>query len=60
MRSLDRNRCKEINILCHKLRELNKENETVDVEVYDEKDVATEIIFSGKPFSYYNWLEKKG
>ena len=59
MRSLDRNRCKEINILCHKLRELNKKDEAVDFEIYDEKDVSTEIIFSGKPFSYYNWLQKK-
>jgi retron-type reverse transcriptase len=60
MRSLDRNRCREIHILCSEFKKF--ENNTIDeTDVTGEgSEIPNEIIFSGKPFSYYNWLQKKG
>lgn len=59
MRSLDRNRCRDVHILCSEFKQLENE----PVEEMDENDegvgIPNEIIYSGKPFSYYNWLQKK-
>ena len=58
MKTLDRSRKKAYGELCKFLNTLPKEeNKDQDNK---EKKVTRQIIYSGKPYSYYNWLENKG
>ena len=58
MRLLDQNRCKVIKILCKEVSSLKKAFPDRVVENVVEWQDA-KIIYSGKPFSYFGWLEHK-
>ena len=58
MKRLDANRCKQIKRLCKEVRKyVNQVPKSNSVE--DNSKNEPEIIYSGKPFSYFGWLEKK-
>ena len=58
MKLLDRSRKKAYGELCKFLYSLAKE-EKKDEDCSDKK-VTRQIIYYGKPYSYYNWLDNKG
>ena len=56
MKGLDKNRCKQISRLSY---EVFKHTKKTDQQSQNTNTLDPEIIYSGKPFSYYGWLEKK-
>lgn len=58
MKLLDRSRKKAYGDFCKFLNTLPKEEKN-DVDCSDKK-VTRQIIYYGKPYSYYNWLDNKG
>ena len=57
MTLLDRSRKKAYGELCKFLNTLPKEKKE---EPSEDKKVTRQIVYSGKPYSYYNWLDNKG
>lgn len=58
MKLLDKSRKKAYGELCKFLNTLPKEKK--QVQDNEDKKVTRQIIYSGKPYSYYYWLESKG
>lgn len=58
MKGLDKNRCKQISKLCYEVYKI-KNSQNVDNSVKNLILDDPQIIYSGKPFSYYGWLEHK-
>lgn len=56
MKFLDYNRCKNINILWHKLKDFYDSKQQHESE---EIRLDPKITYSGKPFSYFGWLIHK-
>ena len=59
MRKLDRNRCKQINILCHKLEAKSEKKDFPSNKNSGGDHIDPKIQYSGKPFSYFGWLINK-
>lgn len=57
MKGLDKNRCRQIKKLCYEVHKHTPPKENDEIVKTSTKD--PEIIYSGKPFSYYYWLEHK-
>ena len=60
MRYLDRNRCRQIRKFCAEIEKIESPSPAEFQEEENGNVLKKEIVYSGKPFSYYNWLEKKG
>ena len=59
MKGLDKNRYKQIKRLCKYIEYKIKRNQNNTNIQKDNTRDDPEIIYSGKPFSYYSWIEKK-
>lgn len=59
MKGLDKNRCKQIKRLCKYIEYKKEKNQNKNNVQKDNTRDDPEIIYSGKPFSYYAWIEKK-
>ena len=59
MRYLDRNRCRQIRKFCAEIEKFESPSPAEFREEENGNVLKKEIVYSGKPFSYYNWLEKK-
>lgn len=57
MRFLDRNRCRQIKKFCYEIEKIKSPSS--EEFMGEENVLEKEIVYSGKPFSYYHWLEKK-
>ena len=60
MKGLDKNRCRQIKRLCKYIEnKMIKKSNIDNIITKDNTRNDPEIIYSGKPFSYYAWIEKK-
>ncbi len=59
MRCLDRNRCRQIKKFCYEIERIKSPSSEEFVDKESENVSKEEIVYSGKPFSYYYWLENK-
>ena len=59
MRYLDRNRCRQIRKFCYEIQKIKSPSSEKKQDGENENALNKEIVYSGKPFSYYFWLENK-